>query len=59
MSQQFPESLCRYIQNSFDKCMSTQERDFIERTLHDIMNKCKQRDILFSRDWDKVVLPAL
>ena len=23
------------------------------------MNKCKQRDILFSRDWDKVVLPAL
>lgn len=31
----------------------------MERILLDITNKCKQRDILFSRDWDAVVEPAL
>jgi hypothetical protein len=31
----------------------------MQNILMEITNKCKLRDILFSRDWDAVIEPAL
>jgi hypothetical protein len=31
----------------------------MQEILMEITNKCKLRDILFSRDWDAVIEPAL
>lgn len=31
----------------------------MQNILLDIITKCKQRDILFTRDWDKVTQPCL
>mmetsp|Transcript_12755 Transcript_12755/g.21526 ORF Transcript_12755/g.21526 Transcript_12755/m.21526 type:complete len:123 (+) Transcript_12755:696-1064(+) len=54
-----PNSLLRYIQKAFQKCSSPEERIFIECELLNICQRCKERDILFSRDWDAVTLPCL
>lgn len=59
MSQSYPESLTRYIQKSFQKCLSPDERTFVEQELMRISERCKERGILFSRDWDAVTAPCL
>lgn len=59
MSQSYPESLTRYIQKSFEKCSSPDERLFMEQELIRISERCKERGILFSRDWDAVTPPQL
>lgn len=59
MTQSYPESLTRYIQKSFEKCISPDERIFMEQELIRITERCKERSILFSRDWDAVTQPQL
>lgn len=55
----FPESLTRYIEKSFQKCVVSEDRVFMECELRTIFQRCKERQILFVRDWDSVVLPCL
>lgn len=55
----FPDSLSKYIIKSFQKCVSTDELEFMQNILLDIFAKCKQRGILFNRDWESVAHPCL
>ena len=55
----YPVSLCKYIEKSFTKCMSPDERVFMENELKSISIRCKEREILFTRDWDVVTTPVL
>ena len=55
----FPESLSRYMIKSFQKCANLEERKFMENTMLEIMDRCKHRGILFTRDWDAVTQPSL
>jgi len=44
---------------SFQKCQSIQERVFMEQELIKICQRCKERGILFTRDWNVVTEPCL
>ena len=51
--------MVKYISKSFAKCQTLDERIFIEKTLIEIAYRCKERGILFSRDWENVTNPYL
>jgi len=55
----YPYSLGKYIEKSFQKCMSPDERVFMEHELKSILTRCKEREILFTRDWEVVTTPCL
>jgi len=54
-----PDKLSTYIERSFQKCISQQEREFMEGALQKICNTCKAKGNLFTRDWDALPVPTL
>jgi DNA topoisomerase IA len=54
-----PEKLSTYIERAFQKCMSPQDRQFMESVLQKICQAHKQNNTLFTRDWDSAALPTL
>jgi len=54
-----PDKLSSYIERAFQKCISQQERDFMDSTLKKICNACKIKGNLLSKDWDALQLPSL
>jgi hypothetical protein len=59
MQVNYPEALSRYIMRSFQKCNSIEERVFMENELIKICQRCRERGILFTRDWAAVTEPCL
>ena len=59
MQTHYPEGLTRYIMRSYQKCSTVEERVFMETELIKICQRCRERGILFTRDWSAVTEPCL
>ena len=54
-----PEALSSYMQRAFAKCLSTDERQFMVVELSRLFQRCRERGILFTRNWSTVTEPCL
>jgi hypothetical protein len=59
LSVKCPDKLSSYIEKAFQKCISQQERDFMDAALKRICNAAKARGTLLNKDWDAIQLPSL
>lgn len=54
-----PDKLASYVEKSFQKCINSNEREFMEGVLKKICDSSKARGTLFLKDWDALALPSL
>ena len=58
-AKELPDSLKQYIEKSFGKCRTEDERKKCERILQKIITSAQKKEQLFSRNWEKYPLPQL
>ena len=58
-AKELPDTLKQYIEKSFGKCRTEEERKKCERILQKIITSAQKKDQLFTRNWDKYPLPQM
>jgi hypothetical protein len=56
---ELPDTLKQYIEKSFNKCRTEEERKKCGKILQKIITSSQKKDQLFSRSWEKYPLPQL